>query len=209
MLVNKKKIIGILLFALAISSASATTDGALPPTANDLLTPYYDINSAEFNFTQGEFYRRFNNAFPQLSLPKYKKINPGRQQLPHLSYAASKINHYLYSSIVIDNKTKKVKTIQITYIPTPANLENNIVNQVIDSNSSRETEAIFYISALMRWFNPSLSESQSQQWVIQHLNNGSGLPFYQQTSETLRYVVADHGENGLTFAIEPIKQELT
>ncbi|EFK91400.1 hypothetical protein HMPREF9543_01733 [Escherichia coli MS 146-1] len=40
-------------------------------------------------------------------------------------------------------------------------------------------------------------------------NGGEKQSYYTETEGALRYVVADNGEKGLTFAVEPIKLALS
>lgn len=64
------------------------------------------------------------------------------------------------------------------------------------------------MAALIRFFEPMLSVEKSVQRVNALLAKGKGLRFYQQTEGALRYIVADNGEKGLTFAVEPVKLAL-
>ncbi|WP_447873947.1 DUF1454 family protein, partial [Serratia fonticola] len=41
------------------------------------------------------------------------------------------------------------------------------------------------------------------------LEKGKGSYFYQQQVGAIRYVVADNGDKGVTFAVEPIKLTLS
>jgi hypothetical protein len=41
------------------------------------------------------------------------------------------------------------------------------------------------------------------------LEKGKGSYFYQQQVGAIRYVVADNGDKGITFAVEPIKLTLS
>jgi len=50
---------------------------------------------------------------------------------------------------------------------------------------------------------------QSLQKLQKLLARGKGKPWYAESEGALRYVVADNGEKGLTFAIEPIKLTLS
>lgn len=65
------------------------------------------------------------------------------------------------------------------------------------------------MAALLRHFLPSLSEEQSSKKVSELLDISKRQGFYQQTEGALRYVVADNGEKGITFAVEPIKLTLS
>ncbi|MBN3100249.1 DUF1454 family protein, partial [Pectobacterium brasiliense] len=53
------------------------------------------------------------------------------------------------------------------------------------------------------------TEEQCVKKVTCLLEKVKGQRFYQQTEGAFRYVVADDGEKGLTFAFEPIKLSLS
>ena len=61
------------------------------------------------------------------------------------------------------------------------------------------------MAALIRFFDPVLNAEQSQQRIQALLQRGQGKCYYQQTEGALRYIIADNGVKGLTFAIEPVK----
>jgi len=69
--------------------------------------------------------------------------------------------------------------------------------------------ALEYMSAMIRAFVPTFSQAQSQQKLQKLLAAGKGKRYFADTEGAVRYVVADHGEKGLTFAIEPIKLALS
>ncbi|MCZ7176154.1 YiiQ family protein, partial [Salmonella enterica] len=54
-----------------------------------------------------------------------------------------------------------------------------------------------------------LTLEQSISNVQQLLTQGKGSPFFAHPVGAIRYVVADNGEKGLTFAVEPIKLSLS
>ena len=62
---------------------------------------------------------------------------------------------------------------------------------------------------MIRAFVPTLSPAQSQQKLQKLLTAGKGKRYFSDTEGAVRYVVADHGEKGLTFAVEPIKLALS
>jgi hypothetical protein len=66
-----------------------------------------------------------------------------------------------------------------------------------------------YMSAVLRIFAPTLSVAQSQQKLQKMLAAGKGKRYFAETEGAIRYVVADNGEKGLTFAVEPIKLALS
>ena len=65
------------------------------------------------------------------------------------------------------------------------------------------------MAALIRAFSPTLTKAQSLQKLQKLLNNGKNKLWYAETEGAIRYVVADDGEKGLTFAVEPIKLALS
>ena len=52
-------------------------------------------------------------------------------------------------------------------------------------------------------------KTQSQKKLQSLLTAGKNKRYYTETEGALRYVVADNGEKGLTFAVEPIKLALS
>ncbi len=65
------------------------------------------------------------------------------------------------------------------------------------------------MAAFIRAFTPTLTAAQSMQKLQKLLTNGKSKPYYAETEGPVRYVVADNGEKGLTFAVEPIKLALS
>ena len=53
------------------------------------------------------------------------------------------------------------------------------------------------------------TKKQSQQKLQKLLTAGKNKRYYADTEGAIRYVVADNGEKGLTFAVEPIKLALS
>ena len=53
------------------------------------------------------------------------------------------------------------------------------------------------------------TDVQSQKKLQKLLAAGKGKHYYAETEGAIRYVVADNGEKGLTFAVEPIKLALS
>ena len=75
------------------------------------------------------------------------------------------------------------------------------------------TEAIpAYLAIIAMPLFYSISEGISLgviSYVLLNLAAGKGKRYFADTEGAVRYVVADHGEKGLTFAIEPIKLALS
>lgn len=74
---------------------------------------------------------------------------------------------------------------------------------------SGESEALEYMAAIIRTVAPLLTKEQSQKKLQKMLIAGKGKHYYAETEGAVRYVVADNGEKGLTFAVEPIKLALS
>ena len=97
----------------------------------------------------------------------------------NLTRAASKINENLYASTALERGTLKIKSIQMTWLP------------------------------VIRTLTPLMTKTQSQKKLQSLLTAGKNKRYYTETEGALRYVVADNGEKGLTFAVEPIKLALS
>ncbi len=66
-----------------------------------------------------------------------------------------------------------------------------------------------YMAAVIRTLTPLMTKTQSQKKLQSLLTAGKNKRYYTETEGALRYVVADNGEKGLTFAVEPIKLALS
>ncbi|MDT1877289.1 DUF1454 family protein, partial [Acinetobacter baumannii] len=101
-------------------------------------------------------------------------------------------------STALERGTLKIKSMQITWLPIQG-----------PEQKAARTKALEYMSARIRAFVPTFSQAQSQQKLQKLLAAGKGKRYFADTEGAVRYVVADHGEKGLTFAIEPIKLALS
>ena len=72
-----------------------------------------------------------------------------------------------------------------------------------------KARALEYMSAVLRAFTPGMSRAQSSQKLQKLLAAGKNKRYYASPEGALRYVVADNGDKGLTFAVEPIKLALS
>ncbi|CNI95409.1 MULTISPECIES: DUF1454 family protein [Yersinia] len=189
----------ILLLIATVSRAHADpTDGDDKPAVETQPTaPYLLSGAPTFDLTLVKFRERYNRANPTLPISEFHAITV-KGDAPPLTRAASKINENLYASTALEKGTGKIKTLQITYLPIKGNEEK-----------AARRVAVNYMAALMRQFEPTLTVEQSLDNVQQLLTQGKGLPFYAHPVGAIRYVVADNGEKGLTFAVEPIKLSLS
>ena len=131
------------------------------------------------------------------ALGEFRAIDSARDT-PTLTRAASKINENLYASTALERGTLKIKSMQITWLPIQG-----------PEQKAAKAKALEYMSAILRAFTPSLTKAQSQQKLQKLLTSGKNKRYYAETEGAIRYVVADNGEKGLTFAVEPIKLALS
>lgn len=158
--------------------------------------PYLQMGAPTFDMTIGQFREKFNHDNPSLSLGEYRVIDTNDDK-SDLTRAASKINENLYTSTALEHGSGKIKTLQITWLPTSG-----------PEQKTARAKALAYMAALVRFFEPTLSSEQSQKRIDDLLAKGLGSRYYQQTEGAQRYVVADNGEKGLTLAVEPLKLAL-
>ncbi|TCV93476.1 uncharacterized protein DUF1454 [Biostraticola tofi] len=181
-----------MLFGIVSSPALAEPHAEASPTA-----PYLLAGAPTFDMTVVQFRESYNAHNPAQPIGEFRSIGSRNEPLV-LTRAASKINETLYASTALEKGSGKIKTLQLTYLPVEGAAEK----------ASRAT-AISYMAALLREFEPTLTVEQSIARVSELLAAGQGSRFSQQTVGALRYVVADNGEKGLTFAVEPVKLSLS
>jgi hypothetical protein len=190
--------------------------------------PYLLKDAPTLTHTLNNFTQEYNETYPERYIPPYKEI----KQLNKNSavFFASKISNVLYSSVVLDSQTQKIRTLQLTYLPpkvslTEANpadtlpqssaigalispLSNEAIlidgSAIIIGNS--DTIAVDYMATLFQWFNPAFSKESCEKEVNRLLEFSKDQPLYQETINNLRYIVVHRGEKGITLAVEPIKQ---
>lgn len=185
----------ILLTTLNIATAKADPD---PQDRAEHMpaAPYLQMGAPTFDMTIGQFREKYNAANATLPLGEYRAIDTPDDK-SNLTRAASKINENLYASTALEHGSGKIKTLQITWLPIPGP----------EQKAARE-KALAYMTAFVRFFEPMLSNEQAQKRVNDLLAKGKNSRYYQQPEGALRYIVADNGEKGLTFAIEPLKLAL-
>ncbi|WP_243465097.1 DUF1454 family protein [Photorhabdus temperata] len=109
-------------------------------------------NAPSFDETIPRFREKYNRRNPALPLHEYRVITGKDIYLP-LTRAASKINEKLYSSAVLERGSEKIKSLQLTLLLSE--------NETETQNNQILTEQ--YMIALMRHFNPTLSQDQSKE----------------------------------------------
>lgn len=184
-----------LLTSITTTATHAAIDPASPAEPISA-APYLQAGAPVFDMTIAQFREKYNAGNEALPLREYRAID-SRNDKSNLTRAASKINENLYASTALEHGTGKIKTLQITWLPIPGP----------EQKASRD-KALAYMAALIRFFEPMLSAEQSLQRVNTLLAKGKGAHFYQQAEGALRFIVADNGEKGLTFAVEPVKLAL-
>lgn len=186
----------IALTACLLSGLSCTW--AQTPADASATAPYLLAGAPTFDLTVVQFREKYNRDNPTLPIGEFRAIATPEDDAPLLTRAASKLNENLYASTALEKGTGKIKTLQITYLPLQGNAEK-----------TARAIAINYMAALMRQFEPALTVEKSITGVSSLLKKGQGARFYSQQVGAIRYVVADNGEKGLTFAVEPVKLTLS
>ncbi|MED6001588.1 YiiQ family protein [Klebsiella pneumoniae] len=181
-------LMGLAVGPHALSAESESTTAA---------APYLLAGAPSFDQSISQFREKFNADNTKLPLNEFRSIATSRDRA-NLTRAASKINENLYASTALERGTLKIKSMQITWLPIQG-----------PEQKAARTKALEYMSAMIRAFVPTFSQAQSQQKLQKLLAAGKGKRYFADTEGAVRYVVADHGEKGLTFAIEPIKLALS
>jgi len=179
------------LTALAVGQNALSAE-----TGESTTAPYLLSGSPTFDLSISQFREKFNADNPSLTLNEFHSITTSRDQLS-LTRAASKINENLYASTALERGTLKIKSMQITWLPI----------QGPEQKAAKE-KALEYMGAVLRVFTPAMTKAQSLQKLQKLLSAGKNKRYYTSSEGALRYVVADNGEKGLTFAVEPIKLAL-
>ncbi|MEX0529518.1 DUF1454 family protein [Raoultella terrigena] len=190
-----KKWATLCLIGLTALSVGHKALSAEPESAS--AAPYLLSGAPVFDISISEFREKFNADNPKLQLNEFHAISSSRDRA-NLTRAASKINENLYASTALERGTLKIKSMQITWLPVQG-----------PEQKAAKAKAQEYMSAVLRAFVPTLSPAQSGQKLQKLLAAGKGKHYFAETEGAIRYVVADNGEKGLTFAVEPIKLALS
>ncbi len=182
-----------LLFTVLFINHYAIAEDTPPAAA----APYLLPGAPTFEQSISQFREKFNEDNPDLQLNEFRAVD-SRGDTERLTRAATKINDNLYASTALERGTLKIKSMQMTWLPVRG-----------PEQKAAKAKAQEYMAALIRAFSPTLTKSQSLQKLQKLLNNGKNKLWYAETEGAIRYVVADDGEKGLTFAVEPIKLALS
>lgn len=156
-----------------------------------LIAPYLRTGAPVFDMTINPFRKKFNLANPQRQISEYRAI--ASKNNSRLVRAASKINENLYASTFLEQGTRKITTLQLTWLPL----------KEPEERKARDTARAF-MSALLRFFQPGIFRAEATIRTDNLQKKGKGSRYFASTEGVLRFVVADNSEKGLTFAIEPI-----
>ncbi|EAW6712472.1 YiiQ family protein [Salmonella enterica] len=188
---------GCTLFLLLFSALTASITAHAQLSSSTTTAPYLLAGSPTFDLSISQFRENFNRQNPDLPLNEFRSIENSRDKA-NLTRAASKINENLYASTALERGTLKVKSMQITWLPIQG-----------PEQKAAKAKALEYMAAIIRTVAPLLTKEQSQKKLQKMLIAGKGKHYYAETEGAVRYVVADNGEKGLTFAVEPIKLALS
>ncbi|MCG3485237.1 YiiQ family protein [Salmonella enterica subsp. enterica] len=188
---------GCTLFLLLFSALTASITAHAQLSSSTTTAPYLLAGSPTFDLSISQFRENFNRQNPDLPLNEFRAIENSHDKA-NLTRAASKINENLYASTALERGTLKVKSMQITWLPIQG-----------PEQKAAKTKALEYMAAIIRTVAPLLTKEQSQKKLQKMLIAGKGKHYYAETEGAVRYVVADNGEKGLTFAVEPIKLALS
>ncbi|EIE5798969.1 YiiQ family protein [Salmonella enterica] len=188
---------GCTLFLLLFSALTASITAHAQLSSSTTTAPYLLAGSPTFDLSISQFRENFNRQNPDLPLNEFRAIENSRDKA-NLTRAASKINENLYASTALERGTLKVKSMQITWLPIQG-----------PEQKAAKAKAQEYMAAIIRTVALLLTKEQSQKKLQKMLIAGKGKHYYAETEGAVRYVVADNGEKGLTFAVEPIKLTLS
>ncbi|EDY6701561.1 YiiQ family protein [Salmonella enterica] len=188
---------GCTLFLLLFSALTASITAHAQLSSSTTTAPYLLAGSPTFDLSISQFRENFNRQNPDLPLNEFRAIENSRDKA-NLTRAASKINENLYASTALERGTLKVKSMQITWLPIQG-----------PEQKAAKAKALEYMAAIIRTVAPLLTKEQSQKKLQKMLIAGKGKHYYAETEGAVRYVVADNGEKGLIFAVEPIKLALS
>ncbi|SQI43112.1 Protein of uncharacterised function (DUF1454) [Providencia alcalifaciens] len=120
---------------------------------------------------------------------------------PHPIFrAASRINQQIYSSAVLERGSEKIKSLQITLLPTDNEADAQENRQLIER----------YIIAIIHQFDPNVSMDKAPELTAalnKFMANKNPTRAEEARLGALRYILVKSDNNVLTFAVEPIKLE--
>ncbi|MCW2257160.1 hypothetical protein M2263_003251 [Providencia alcalifaciens] len=160
---------------------------------------YLAPDAPSFDLTIPQLRNQFNQANPELPLHEFKVIASQDISAPYIR-AASRINPHIYSSAVLERGSEKIKSLQITLLPTDDTTDNKTDRELIES----------YIIAFIKQFDPTNSLDNAPELTAEinkFMADKNPTLVEEARSGVLRYILVKSDNNVLTFAVEPIKLE--
>lgn len=169
----------------------------LPDT--DFKVAYLAPDAPSFELTIPKLRNQFNQANKDLYLHEYKVIASQDISAPYIR-AASRINQQIYSSAVLERGSEKIKSLQITLLPSDDPQETQKNRQLMEN----------YTIAMIHIFAPEVSLDNAPaltEALNKFIANNNATHAEEARLGTLRYILVKSDNNVLTFAVEPIKLE--
>ncbi|AWS52971.1 DUF1454 domain-containing protein [Providencia rettgeri] len=169
----------------------------LPDT--DFKVAYLAPDAPSFELTIPKLRNQFNQANKDLYLHEYKVIASQDISAPYIR-AASRINQQIYSSAVLERGSEKIKSLQITLLPSDDPQETQKNRQLMEN----------YTIAMIHIFAPEVSLDNAPaltEALNKFIANNNATHAEEARLGALRYILVKSDNNVLTFAVEPIKLE--
>ncbi|MEI9534306.1 DUF1454 family protein [Moellerella wisconsensis] len=158
---------------------------------------YLSPDAPSFAETIPIFREKFNLNNPATPLYEYKVIANNDISTPYIR-AATRINPRFYSSAVLERGSEKIKSLQLTLLPSDDPI------QAQDDLKLAEQ----YMIALIHQVDPTIPLDKAPELNLV-LKNFMATNNHNQADETrlgaIRYILVKSTDNTLTFAVEPIK----
>ncbi|WP_244183462.1 DUF1454 family protein [Xenorhabdus kozodoii] len=194
---NKLLVTILIVFGIGLPLAVSADAPSVTAEINSPLM-YLLPDSPTFEDTIPVFREKYNKKHADIPLYEYRVVASKDISQPFIR-AASKINDKIYSSAVLERGSEKIKSLQITLLPSQSERENG----------QNRALAKQYIAALINQFEPTLSLGQAQTQLERLLRVAENRPAFSQKMGAVRYIIVNSSENIMTFAIEPIKLSLS
>ncbi|MEX9690587.1 DUF1454 family protein [Providencia rettgeri] len=169
----------------------------LPDT--DFKVAYLAPDAPSFELTIPKLRNQLNQANKDLYLHEYKVIASQDISAPYIR-AASRINQQIYSSAVLERGSEKIKSLQITLLPSDDPQETQKNRQLMEN----------YTIAMIHIFAPEVSLDNAPaltEALNKFIANNNATHAEEARLGALRYILVKSDNNVLTFAVEPIKLE--
>ncbi|OKP01920.1 DUF1454 family protein [Xenorhabdus eapokensis] len=195
--INKLLMTILIAFGIGLPLSASADGSSVTSEINSPLT-YLLPDSPTFEDTIPVLREKYNKKHPNIPLYEYRVIASTDISQPFIR-AASKINDKIYSSAVLERGSEKIKSLQITLLPSQNEREDE-QNRILTKQ---------YITALISQFEPTFSPEQAKIQIERLLQAAEKRPVFSQKMGAIRYIIVNSSENIMTFAIEPIKLSLS